>query len=160
MKNIYIILLLIIICFSCLQRKQAVIPNNPLYSYIDSIVNETSQYRHPIEKIENYCLKFIKTNLDDTLFIFSYCSSNFPNEQIAVGYKGIIKINDLNIFIFDEHELGIKFYGDSLQIKELPVFKSYEYANWLILGYLDNNNFRDDMELYDIDEKGWWEYFE
>ena len=163
MKNLFLILLLSVFCFSCLQRKGAITDNNfqkpnGLYLYLDTLENAIPFDRN--EVINDFGFIFIKTDLNDTLFLFSYCSSNFPNKQETIlGYKGVIKVKNINIFIFDKDEIGIKFYGDSLQIAALPEFKKFENAQGCVYGYLKNNIFKHDMHYSEIYERGWRKYY-
>jgi hypothetical protein len=163
MKNLLLILLLNMICLSCTQNlssdnnPQKIRIKNELYLFLDTIENMFPA--NEIEGVKNYCLVLKKSNLNDVFFIFSYCTSNFPNEKEQVGYKGIIKVNGCNILVFDENDLGIKLYGASLQAEEIPNFKKHK-SNFqmIICGYWKDNKLIE-ISTTEIIEKGWEQYF-
>ena len=136
------------------QKKEV---KNELYLFLDTIKNIFPS--NEIEGIKDFCFVFKKTDLNDILFMFSYCSSNFPNQQESIGYKGVIKINNLNILIFDKDDTGIELYKDGLQIEEPPDFKKHK-SNFqmVICGYWKDNKLRE-VSVHEIVEKGWEQYF-
>ena len=166
MKTEILILLLSIFFYSCSQKtgkikfddgSEEIEAVNGLYLFLNNI--EDNFPENKIEGNKDYCLIFTRTDLNDTLFWFSYCTPDFPSQQEVVGYKGVIKSNYLNIMIIDKYDLGIELYKDSLQVVEIFDLTKYK-SNFqgIIGGYFQNNKFTS-ITTADIIEKGWERYF-
>ena len=166
MKIEMMILLSSIFFFSCSQKTEKnTLDNsdekietvNRLYLFLDNI--EDNFPENKIEGTKDYCLIFTKTDMNDTLFYFSYCTPDFPSQQEIDGYKGVVKSNDLNIMIIDKYDLGIELYKDSLHLEEIFDLTKYKSRiQGVIFGYLQNNIFYG-VSATEILEKGWEEYF-
>jgi hypothetical protein len=119
---IFILGLAFVFFLSCIKKREPVKQCEETFqkemvknSELDSFFYRQIKMFHPefIDGVKDYLFIFKTTDINDTIFNFSYYVLNKPKLE-EPGYKGFVKIDTFHIAIFDENNVGINLYKDKL----------------------------------------------
>ena len=179
-NKILFCILMIFFYFSCVHKKNIEqnqdiiseeIKRNELYVYFDSYakfdtLGVASFSKHVDAGARNFYFRFKETDSNDTIFEFTFfLAGDIIHES---EYKGFLKIDSFNIAIYDEKDLIINLYKDSIYAEKFPIGNEYAgnkskgdkfIARPLTSGQLKNNKF-EDTPIYEWVNKKWNKYFD
>lgn len=183
-KRLLLFIFLSVLCFSCIRKHkidekenetfQGGITSNELYNFFEKEVKE--YLSQCTGEIKGFYFVFKKTESNDTLFQFSYLGMNDTLFK-ELGYKGFLDIDNFRVAIYDEENLELLLYKDS--IKTEPFIGSEKYniddkgnerdisyekgeraftMHMLSMGWMKNGVF-EVLPASTMARNGWFEYF-
>ncbi|MCL2328764.1 MAG: hypothetical protein FWC39_09690 [Bacteroidetes bacterium] len=163
------------LCFSCIHKKntgqkteilQEEIKENKLYMFFDAEIKDA--YSQDVKAgARDFYFRFKRTSSNDTLFEFSYYVGGYSN-LYELEYKGFLKIDSFNVAIYDEDDLIIDLYKDSIYLEKFPDENNFagikdENSKFILIpttiGHLEKNKFEADNASYWARNE-WYKYFE
>ena len=167
--------LLLFLCFSCIHKKNAEqkpeilqeeIKENELYVFFDTKIK--NDYSKDVEVgVRDFYFGFKHTDSNDTLFRFSYYIGGYSN-LYELEYKGFLKIDSFYVAIYDEDNLTIDLYKDSIYLDRFPDENNFagiksENGRFILhpvtSGHLKNNKFEEGYSS-EWARNEWFKYFE
>ncbi len=175
MRILFYILLLFLYS-SCVRKKenveqthdtfQEISKGNELYAFFNTKIK--GDYLKDVNAGAKYFyFRFKQTDLNDTIFQFSYFITGYANSS-ELGYKGFLKIDSFNVAIYDEKDLMVSLYKDSLCIEPFPKGNKFtgvvrENSKFVLhlhsIGWLKNNKL-ETLPSIEVARKEWNRYFD